>query len=116
MVAIFPEGTSTDGTAVLPFRSALLGAVRETLHKAEDLRAVHVQPVSVRYAGPNRRMAAWAREDDSSFFTHLLQVIRLRRIDVTLRWEAPFPADIRSDRKVLAKSLEKMIRHSASQG
>ena len=51
VVAIFPEGTSTDGTAVLPFRSALLGAVRETLHKAEDLRAVHVQPVSVRYGG-----------------------------------------------------------------
>jgi lyso-ornithine lipid O-acyltransferase len=116
VVAIFPEGTSTDGTAVLPFRSALLGAVPEALHKAEDLRAVYVQPVSVRYAGPNRRLAAWAREDDSPFFSHLLQVIRLRRIDVTLRWEAPIPADIRSDRKVLAKTLEQTIRHSAAQG
>lgn len=115
VVAIFPEGTSTDGTAVLPFRSALLGAVRETLHKAEDLRAVCVQPVSVRYAGPNRRLAAWAREDDSPFFSHLLQVIRLRRIDVTLRWEAPIPADIQSDRKVLATTLERTIRQSASQ-
>lgn len=116
VVAIFPEGTSTDGTAVLPFRSALLGAVRETLHKAEDLRAVHVQPVSVRYAGPNRRLAAWAREDDSSFFSHLLQVIRLRRIDVTLRWEAPIPADIQADRKALARTLEQTIRRSAAQG
>lgn len=115
VVAIFPEGTSTDGTAVLPFRSALLDSVRDTLHKAEDLPAVYVQPVSVRYAGPNRRLAAWAREDDSSFFSHLLQVIRLRRIDITLRWEAPIPADIQSDRKVLTKTLEKTIRHSASQ-
>jgi lyso-ornithine lipid O-acyltransferase len=115
VVAIFPEGTSTDGTAVLPFRSALLGAVRETLHKAEDLGAVCVQPVSVRYAGPNRRSAAWAREDDSPFFSHLLQVIRLRRIDVTLRWETPIPVGIQSDRKVLATTLEKTIRHSASQ-
>ena len=115
VVAIFPEGTSTDGMAVLPFRSALLGAVRDTLHKADHLRAVLVQPVSVRYSGPKRRLAAWAREDDSPFFSHLLQVIRLRRIDVTLRWEAPIPAGIHSDRKVLTKTLEMTIRHSASQ-
>ena len=50
--------TSTDGMAVLPFRSALLGAVRDTLHKADHLRAVCVQPVSVRYSGPNRRTCA----------------------------------------------------------
>jgi 1-acyl-sn-glycerol-3-phosphate acyltransferase len=115
VVAIFPEGTSTDGTVVLPFRSALLGAVREALHKAEHLRAVYVQPVSVRYAGPNRRAAAWAREDDSPFFLHLLRVIRLRRIDVTLSWETPIPAGINSDRKILTKTLEKTIRQSASQ-
>ena len=89
---------------------------RDALHKAEDLRAVHVQPVSVRYGGPNRRLAAWAREDDSSFFSHLLQVIRLRRIDVTLRWEAPIPADIQADRKALARTLEQTIRRSAAQG
>jgi len=93
VVAIFPEGTSTDGMAVLPFRSALLGAVPETLRKVDHLHAIYVQPVSVRYTGPNRRLAAWAREDDSSFFSHLLQVIRLRRVDVTLRWNAPIPAD-----------------------
>src|SRR4029077_12619967 len=33
IVAIFPEGTSTDGTDVFPFRSALIGAARETLRK-----------------------------------------------------------------------------------
>lgn len=116
VVAIFPEGTSTDGAAVLPFRSALLGAVPETLRKVDHLHTIYVQPVSVRYAGPNRRLAAWAREDDSSFFSHLLQVIRLRRVDVTLRWDVPIPADIHADRKVLTRTLEQTIRHSAAQG
>jgi 1-acyl-sn-glycerol-3-phosphate acyltransferase len=115
VVAIFPEGTSTDGTVVLPFRSALFGAVHETLRKAKRLPAVYVQPVSVRYIGPNRRFAAWAREDDIPFFLHLLRVVRVRRIDIMLRWETPIAADIHSDRKILAKKLETTIRHSASQ-
>jgi 1-acyl-sn-glycerol-3-phosphate acyltransferase len=114
-VAIFPEGTSTDGTVVLPFRSALFGAVRETLHSAEHLPAIFIQPVSVVYVGPQRRLAAWAREDETPFVSHLVQVVGLRRIDVALSWEDPIPADINADRKVLAKRLEEAVRHSVSE-
>ena len=110
VVAIFPEGTSTDGTHVLPFRSALVGAVRETLRRAENLPAIFIQPVSVAYVGANRRLAIWAREDEIQFVPHLLQVISLQRIDVALAWGDPIPADISSDRKVLTKRLEGTIR------
>jgi lyso-ornithine lipid O-acyltransferase len=112
VVAIFPEGTSSDGTKILPFRSALLGAVRETLRKAEHLPAIFIQPVSVAYVGPKRRLAAWALEDEIEFVPHLLQVVGLRRIDIALTWEDPIPADVSSDRKVLSKHLEETVRHS----
>jgi 1-acyl-sn-glycerol-3-phosphate acyltransferase len=110
VVAIFPEGTSTDGANVLPFRSSLFGSVRETLVRAEHLPAMFIQPVSVAYLGPNRRLAAWALEDEIPFFPHLLQVACLRRIDVALTWGEPISADRSSDRKLLAKWLEEAVR------
>ena len=110
VVGIFPEGTSTDGTDVFPFRSALIGAVGETLLRAEHLSAIFIQPVSVAYVGPNRRLAIWAREDEIQFVPHLLQVISLQRIEVALAWGDPIPADMSSDRKALTKRLEGAIR------
>jgi len=110
VVAIFPEGTSTDGTQLFPFRPALVGAVHETLRRAAHLPAILIQPVSVAYFGTNRRLAIWAREDEIKFVPHLLQVISLQRIDVDLAWGDPVPADMSSDRKVLTKRLEGAIR------
>jgi 1-acyl-sn-glycerol-3-phosphate acyltransferase len=110
IIGIFPEGTSTDGTDVVPFRSALIGAVHETLRREERLPAVFIQPVSVTYVGPNRRLAVWALEDEIPFFPHLLQVAGLCRIDVALTWGDPVPADMSSDRKALAKQLENTVR------
>jgi 1-acyl-sn-glycerol-3-phosphate acyltransferase len=114
IIGIFPEGTSTDGTDVVPFRSALIGAVHETLRRDARLPAIFIQPVSVTYVGPNRRLAIWALEDEIPFFAHLLQVASLRRIDVALTWEVPVQADMNSDRKVLAKRLEETVRRSVA--
>jgi hypothetical protein len=81
VVGIFPEGTSTDGRDVSPFRSALIGAVSETLRREQHLSAIFIQPVSVAYVGANQRSAIWALEDEIPFVLHLLQVISLRRSD-----------------------------------
>lgn len=110
VVGIFPEGTSTDGLDVAPFRSALMGAVHETLRRGEGFTEMLIQPVSVTYVGPKRRLAVWALEDEIPFFAHLLQVAGLGRIDVALTWGEPITADINSDRKVLTKRLEEVVR------
>jgi lyso-ornithine lipid O-acyltransferase len=115
VVVIFPEGTSSDGTNILPFRSALLGAVRETLRKAEYLHSIFIQPVSVAYVGPKRRLAAWAREDEIEFVPHLLQVAGLGQIDIALTWEDPISANVSSDRKALSKQLEQTVRRSVAE-
>ena len=114
-VAIFPEGTSTDGANVIPFRSSLFGSVRETLLRAEHLPAIFIQPVSVVYVGPRRRSAVWALEDEIKFFPHLLQVAALGKIDVALTWGELVQADASSDRKVLARHLEDTIRGMAAE-
>jgi lyso-ornithine lipid O-acyltransferase len=110
VVTLFPEGTSTDGTDVSPFRSALVGAVHETLRRATDLPALTIQPLAVTYVGANGELAIWARENETAFFPHLLQVATLQRIDVLLTWGKPITADKNSDRKELTRQLEDAVR------
>jgi lyso-ornithine lipid O-acyltransferase len=66
----FPEGTSTDGQRILPFKSTLFGAFF-----APDLRDIlWVQPVTVIYTAPpgeDPRFYAWW--GDMSFGGHLLK-------------------------------------------
>ena len=46
-LVLFPEGTSNDGNAVLPFKSALMGAVEARIDDGKGgHRAVPVQPIS----------------------------------------------------------------------
>lgn len=47
-VVLFAEGTSSDGNRVLPFRSALLGAVEEASAHAGNIL---IQPMSISYTG-----------------------------------------------------------------
>lgn len=110
VVALFPEGTSTDGTDVSPFRSALVGAVHETLRRATDLPEVSIQPLAITYVGGNGKLAVWARENETAFFPHLLQVAALHQIDVRLTWGEPIIADTNSNRKELTRQLEAAVR------
>jgi lyso-ornithine lipid O-acyltransferase len=110
VVTLFPEGTSTDGTDVSPFRSALVGAAHETLRRATDFPAVTIQPLAITYVGANGKLAVWAREDETAFFPHLLQVATLQQIDVLFTWGEPITADANSDRKALTRQLEDAVR------
>lgn len=110
VVALFPEGTSTDGTDISPFRSALVGAVHETLRRATELPEVTIQPLAITYVGANGKLAVWAREDETAFFPHLLQVAALHQIDVRLTWGEPITADTNSNRKELTRQLEAAVR------
>jgi 1-acyl-sn-glycerol-3-phosphate acyltransferase len=51
VVVLFAEGTSSDGTPVLPFRSSLVGAVHHALGSATHHTHVTVQPMSLAYVG-----------------------------------------------------------------
>ncbi|HWS71209.1 MAG TPA: lysophospholipid acyltransferase family protein, partial [Thermoanaerobaculia bacterium] len=89
-VVVFPEGTSTDGAAVLPFKSSLL-----------DVAARNALPVHYATIGYSIAEAAWG--DDEPFGRHAWRLLQQPRIEATLRFgAAPVVSD---DRKELAREL-----------
>jgi len=111
----FPEGTSSDGNQVLPFRSALLGAATAALGATPDA-VVWVQPAAIRYrrlqglpiGRSDRPRVAWY--GDMDLLPHLLTVFSLRALDVEVIWGEPVRFGATSDRKKVAGELEETVR------
>jgi len=115
-VVLFAEGTSSDGNRVLPFRTALIGAARNVLARQGRAEGVYVQPLSVAYTclhgiamGRYRRpVVAWYGSLD--LVPHVGALMRHGAIDVVLTWGDPIACDGGTDRKLLARQLETVVR------
>ncbi len=109
VMVLFGEGTTNDGTRVLPFKSSLIGV-------AGEVEKLQLQPVSIAYtklnglpAGRNQRAhIAWY--GDMELIPHLRDVFMGGAIDVTISFGEPEPFEARSNRKTMAKKLEDTCR------
>lgn len=109
----FPEGTSTDGMRVLPFKATLFAAFF-----MPELREICcIQPATVIYRAPpgaDPRFYGWW--GDMDFGSHLLQVLSARRQgSVTLVYHAPLTVAEHRDRKSLALACEEAVRRAMPQ-
>lgn len=102
-IALFPEGTSTDGQRVLPFKPALFAAFLE-------VPGLQVQPVTIRWqapAGADPRAYGWWGNMDLG--PHLLGVLaRPDQGALTVIRHAPLAAE--GGRKALAAAAEAAVR------
>jgi len=111
-LVLFPEGTSSDGNAVLPFKSALLGAAESVL---ADGHHVTVHPVSTAYTSSHgipmgreaRPLYAWY--GDMELVPHLWEALKAGPLDVVVQFHQPLSLD-RMDRKELARAAEEVVR------
>lgn len=104
----FPEGTSTDGMRVLPFKPTLFQAFFN-----ENLRhEMHIQPVTVIYAAPpgeDARFYGWW--GDMEFGPHILKILAVPRNGaVKVVYHPPVRVDDFTDRKALAAHVETVVR------
>ena len=104
----FPEGTSTDGKRVLPFKSTLFAAFFSHGLKEE----MHIQPVSVIYHAPkgqDPRFYGWW--GDMEFAPHLAKLlVAPRQGSVDVVFHEPVRVDEFANRKTLAAYCEAKIR------
>ncbi len=104
----FPEGTSTDGMQVLPFKPTLFAAFLDDTMP----RDLAIQPVSVVYRAPEgvdvRHYGWWG---DMDFATHLLATLaQSPQGGVTVMYHAPVQVADFTSRKALAAHLENIVR------
>ena len=109
---VFPEGTSTDGLRVRPFKSTLF----EALHGAGD--AVQVQPVTLVYAAPEGADArVYGYWGEMTLGPHLLAVLGMpRQGRVRVVCHAPLTAGDFAGRKALAAACERAVRAGMPEG
>lgn len=107
-MAIFPEGTSSDGQRILSFKSSLFGVFLAPGLPADTA----VQPVTIVYR-PRADLPAsfygWWGEMD--FASHIRDVLaRSTGGTVTLTFHAPLALADHPDRKALARAAEAAVR------
>ena len=101
-MAIFPEGTTTDGRDILPFRGSLLQPIVDA--------GGHVQPIALRYRTPaGEHNDAPAYVGETSFIESFWRVTGEPRLVVELHVTAPLPARARH-RRELTRAAEAAIR------
>ena len=104
----FPEGTSTDGIRVLPFKPALFAA----FFSDALAHQMHMQAVTVLYHAPEGRDARfYGWWGDMGFGEHLIKVLAERKQGkVELIYHPPVRVDAFANRKSLASYLEAEVR------
>lgn len=84
-LCVFPEGTTTTGHELLPFKSSLF--------ESAVLAGSTVQPVAIRYLDEHGRItSAPSYAGDTTFWQSLGLLLRQRRIVVELHYCQPLPA------------------------
>ena len=100
-VAVFPEGTTSDGTQVLDCHTSLL-------HCAVTAQAI-VQPVALRYSEDGHALSTSVPYvGTTSFVESLWRVCKARDVTVTIRL-CPVVSGPHTDRRVLARELRRTI-------
>ncbi|MBC7138335.1 MAG: 1-acyl-sn-glycerol-3-phosphate acyltransferase [Defluviimonas sp.] len=108
----FPEGTSTDGRRVLPFKPTLFAAFF-----SDGLAELQIQPVTVIYHAPRgedpRFLAWWG---DMAFGPHLLRLLASRRrARAEVIFHAPLAVADFAGRKPLCAAAEAAVRAPLAQ-
>jgi 1-acyl-sn-glycerol-3-phosphate acyltransferase len=110
IISLFPEGTTSEGTGLLPFKSSFFSVAE---HKE-----VSVQPVSVAYTSLNglpidattRPLVGWY--GDAEFFPHALNFLRQHYVDVLVTFHKPVEGTDFDSRKEIANYCKDVIERA----
>lgn len=99
-VTLFPEGTTNDGTALLPFKSSLLSAVETIAH------AIPVQPVTLVYQQVEQ--LTWLGDEPG--MANVARILgRSQPVELTIHFLEPLEGDALTNRKTMAAAAHASV-------
>jgi lyso-ornithine lipid O-acyltransferase len=107
LVVLFPEGTSSGGHSVLPFKSALL---EPAMHGSYPISIGSIE-YEMKSGDASHEICYWG---DHTFFPHLVNLLGKRRFSVIVQF-SPF-TEATTDRKRMATLLHSGIRELKQKG
>lgn len=106
-VVLYPEGTSTDGRQVMPFKKTLMTAVAGTgvpiMPMVINFRKANNEPMSDKY----RNCIAWY--GDISFLEVLVGAFSLKSADIEFEFCEPIHCHTEEDRRHVAEAVYKAV-------
>ncbi len=112
-LVLFPEGTSTDGISVRPFKSALFSVAEMSFdgHENEPI----IQPVTIRYTRINgiplgrsqQPLVAWY--GDMELTSHVWRLLGAGRVRATLVFHEPVPVGLHSRKDLAVMCHQKVM-------
>ncbi len=114
-IIIFPEGTSSNGCEVLPFKSSMFALFENSIGKTGNDN-ISIQPISIAYVSHNgkkmndeqRSVFSWWR-DDQTIVNHLFTAIKAMPVEVEIIIHDPIDISKFKDRKELAIHCQKIV-------
>ncbi|MBX2847793.1 MAG: 1-acyl-sn-glycerol-3-phosphate acyltransferase [Acidiferrobacterales bacterium] len=115
---LFPEGTSTDGVHVKPFKSSLFEAVNlksDSQPNKDDLNRASIQPLTIAYTHQNGNKMGqtmldyYAWYNEMQFLPHFLNLFALKNVDVKVHVHPVCYLDDFETRKQCAEYCQALV-------
>ncbi|MCB1652204.1 MAG: 1-acyl-sn-glycerol-3-phosphate acyltransferase [Alphaproteobacteria bacterium] len=110
---LFPEGTSTDGQEVRPFKSSLFALALENDSKELQLQPITISVLSANGQKPQtqeqRDIYAWHINMDTPLAPHLWDFAKGNGAIIQITFHPPLQSTLYNDRKTLAKECHDTV-------
>jgi len=105
-IQVFPEGTSTDGSEVLPFKSALFSIFYKGDGAAKS--DLLVQPIAITWSHSTKKFAWYIKEQ--TFVEHFMSAVKLMPVEAFITIGEPLSPRDYADRKALALAAQSKVK------
>jgi 1-acyl-sn-glycerol-3-phosphate acyltransferase len=123
-LVLFAEGTTTDGTRLLPFKSSLFAAVERAVHAPRKNRpeiGVTVQPMTIHYSEVHnlvmgrRQRGKYAWVGDEALLPHLIFMLKTPPLVIDIVFHAPLNGADVENRKTMARASQQEVLQGLDQ-